>query len=161
MDYKDILNEAVKGNHYFTNIDLRVNKRHNYLLTNKELEEYLNFKEQVIDESKVELKLKTFNSNNIFYFKSSELLNYIDDYFKYISDDLSNNVSIISNNYKELILSRIASELDSTLKIEGVNTTRKQVLDIIEKENIKESNEQIILNMYNGYMFIKDKPEFN
>ncbi len=161
MDYKDILNEAVKGNHFFTNIDLRVNKKHNYLLNNKELEEYINFKEQVIDESKIELNLKTFNSNNIFYFKSNELLNYINDYFKYISDDLINNVSIISDNYKELILSRIASELDGTLKIEGVNTTRKQVLDIIEKENIKESNEQIILNMYNGYMFIKDKPEFN
>lgn len=51
--------------------------------------------------------------------------------------------------------------MEGTLKIEGVNSTRKKVVQIVEEGNIKDLNDQIIFNMYKGYKFIACKPEFN
>lgn len=60
-----------------------------------------------------------------------------------------------------MILSRVASELEGSLKIEGVNTTRKKILEIMENKKIEDTNEQIIFNMIEGYKFISTKPSFN
>lgn len=157
MDYKCILDDAINKSHYFNNIDLRFNKKYNILLNSKQLDEYLAYKENYTCDNKIELPLYSFNSKKIYFYKSYELENLKNDYFKYILD----NSSILENNYKEIILSRLSSELDGTLRIEGVNTTRKKIENIIKKNNISDTNEQIIYNMYQGYNFIKEKPSFN
>lgn len=92
---------------------------------------------------------------------SEELLGNINNYFEFIHNDYVNNINIINHNYNELLLSRVVSELDGILRIEGVNTTRKQAVSIIKDNNIKDSNDQIIYNMLEGLKFINDKPEFN
>ncbi len=161
MNYNDILFKALNDEHYFTNDDLRVNLKYGYLLSNKDLNEYLRLKDDYETNLKEVLPLKAFNSSSIYYYKSFELLSYSNDYLKYIYNDMNNDCSIISDNYDEMILSRVASELEGTLKIEGINTTRKKILDIISSKSITDNNEQIIYNMYEGYNFIKNKPSFN
>lgn len=161
MNYNDILFKALNDEHYFTNDDLRVNLKYGYLLSNKDLNEYLRLKDEYETNLKEVLPLKAFNSSSIYYYKSFELLSYSNDYLKYIYNDMNNDCSIISDNYDEMILSRVASELEGTLKIEGINTTRKKILDIISSKSITDNNEQIIYNMYEGYNFIKNKPSFN
>lgn len=162
MKYEDILNRALNEEHYFSNEDLRVNRKYGFLLSNKELSEFLTYKENSLDKNKHELPLKTFNSSKIFYFSSNELVNAYVDYISFFKNDYeAKNSTIISENYNEMILSRISSELDGTLKIEGVNTTRKKILSILEHQNPNDLNEQIIYNMNQGYEFILSKPKFN
>lgn len=162
MKYEDILNRALNEEHYFSNEDLRVNRKYGFLLSNKELSEFLTYKENSLDKNKHELPLKTFNSSKIFYFSSNELVNAYIDYISFFKNDYeAKNSTIISENYNEMILSRISSELDGTLKIEGVNTTRKKILSILEHQNPNDLNEQIIYNMNQGYEFILSKPKFN
>lgn len=160
--YNDILMLSLKNNFYYTIEDLRINKKYGFMLSRKELDEYLFFKDSCDNKFKIELSLKTFNSKNIYYFKSTELLNSLSDYLSFFINDLQiKNSTIISENYKDMILSRLTSELDGTLRIEGVNTTRKKILDIVETKNITNSDEQIIDNMYEGYKYISSKPKFN
>ena len=162
MKYEDILNMALNEEHYFSNEDLRINRKYGFLLSNKELSEFLTYKENSLDKNKHELPLKTFNSSKIFYFSSNELVNAYIDYISFFNNDYeAKNSTIISENYNEMILSRISSELDGTLKIEGVNTTRKKILSILEHKNPNDLNEQIIYNMNQGYEFILSKPKFN
>ncbi len=54
-----------------------------------------------------------------------------------------------------------ASELDGSLKIEGVHTTKKKILEIMESQKANDTNEQIIFNMIQGYKFISSKPNFS
>ncbi len=160
--YENILISALSGNHYYTNEDLRMNKKYGVLFNNAELNEYLKFKEDYFSDITYELPLKAFNSKKIFYYTSSELMDSIVDYFSFFMDDLNDkNSTIVSENYNEMILSRIASELEGSLKIEGVNTTRKKILEIMENKKIEDTNEQIIFNMIEGYKFISLKPSFN
>lgn len=162
VKYNEILVSSLENEIYYTNEDLRMNKKYGLMLNRKELNEYLDFKANYQSDLKKELCLKTFNSKNIYYYLSSELLNSLSDYLDFFKSDVElKNSTIISENYSEMILSRIASELDGTLRIEGVNTTRKKILDIMENTNVLNSNDQIIFNMIEGYKFISSKPEFN
>lgn len=162
-NYESILLKALEEKHYFTNEDLRMNKRNNILFDSHELKEYLCFKDDFYHETKVELPLISFNSTKMYYFKSNELNTSLQEYLEFINNDLIEKEStIISDNYEDIIVSRMASELDGTLRIEGINTTRRQMLDIYK--NVKEkldSNDIIIRNMIKGFEFISKKPDFN
>lgn len=159
-DYASIFTMALTKEKYFTNDDLRINRKIGILLTNKELLEYLSYKEN--SESCLELPLKSFNSKKIFYCNCKELATSQREYFEYIqSSNLTNDSTIISENMDNILLSRIASELEGTLRIEGVNTTRKKILDVINNNAIKDDNDQIIYNMYKGMQFIRKAPDFN
>lgn len=159
--YKELLRTSLI-NKYYTNEDLRMNKKYGFMLSRAQLEEYLDFKDSDTSKFKVELNLKTFNSKKIYYYKSKELLSLLNDYLLFFMNDMKNNNStIISENYSEMLISRLASELEGTLKIESVNTTRKKIISIIEENKVNDKNEQIIFNMYEGYKFISQKPSFN
>ena len=162
-NYEHILLKAIEENHFFTNEDLRMNRKYNILFESHELKEYLLFKDNYSCEKKVELPLVPFNSLKMYYFKTNELNTFLDEYLEFINNDLIEKEStIISDNYEDIIVSRMASELDGTLRIEGVNTTRRQMMDIYN--NIKktlDSNDIIIRNMIKGFEFIAKKPEFN
>lgn len=159
-NYKSILESSITGEKYFNNEDLRINRKIGILLSNKELDEYLKFKENSSDIT--ELPLKSFNSKKIYYSKCYELLNSQKEYLEYIKESIDDkNHTIISDNMDNILISRIASELEGTLRIEGVNTTRKKILDIVVNKSIKDNNDQIIYNMYKGMEFILDRPLFN
>lgn len=157
---KEILEEALLNN-FFSIEDLRYNKSYGYLLNNKELEDYLIYKDDYQSITKYELNLFSFNSKKIYYYYSNELTNLLDNYILCFKEDISKtNSTIITDNYREMVISRLASELEGTLEIENENTTRTKIIEIIKAEKTVNGNDQIIKNMYNGYLFVKNKPAF-
>ncbi|MBR6287737.1 MAG: Fic family protein [Acholeplasmatales bacterium] len=154
MDYKELLYKSIESDKYYTNTDLRMNRNYNYMLNNKELDEYLRFKEEYESNDKIDTSLLSWNSNKIYLYKSKELDSKINDYFEFFK-----NIGNDTNN--EILLGIICSELEGTLKIEGVNTTRKQIEEIITKNNPKNQNDRIIINMLNGLNYVKHEKEFN
>ncbi len=160
--YKEILLKAITQTKYYNNEDLRVNKKHNILLSGQELKEYLTYKEDFEHELKVELPLKSFNSKKIYFYKSNELQNLTNDYNEFIVDDLFEKESgIASSDYQNLVLYQIASEIEGTSKIEGVNTSRKRILEIINKDNLKNKEDIYIKNMKEAHDYIFSLPQFN
>ena len=162
-DYYEIILKALTRNRFFTNEDLRMNRKYDILLDSQELKEYLDYKDNFKHASKVELPLLSFNWSKIYYYISNELNTYLEEYIEFINNDLFEKEStIISDNYEDIIISRITSELDGNLRIEGVNTTRRQILDIYHnvKTNL-DSNDIIVRNMIKGFEFIISKPKFD
>ena len=156
MDYKQLLTKSIDDDKYYTNTDLRMNKNYNFMLSSNELSEFIRFKEEYNSIDKIETSLLSWNSNKIFLYKSKELLSKINDYFEFFKD---------TNTYDdvnpEVYLGIICSELEGTLKIEGVNTTRKQIEQIIKTNKPQNHNDKIIINMVNGLNYIKNTKEFN
>lgn len=162
-NYNEILNEMLMGNKYYNNEDLRFDRKINILFTNQRLEEFIIFKDDYISNLKKIYPLKCFNSKSIYCFLPKQLKYMHKDYLNLIKDYYEeNSSSIVADNYDEIIISRLASELDGTLRIEGVNTTRKVIMEIIkDKDKIEDNNKQIIYNMIKGYEFVLTKPNFN
>ena len=156
MDYKQLLTKSIDDDKYYTNTDLRMNKNYNFMLSSNELSEFIRFKEEYNSINKIETSLLSWNSNKIFLYKSKELLSKINDYFEFFKD---------ANTYDdvnpEVYLGIICYELEGTLKIEGVNTTRKQIEQIIKTNKPQNHNDKIIINMVNGLNYIKNTKEFN
>ena len=156
MDYKQLLTKSIDDDKYYTNSDLRMNKNYNFMLSSNELSEFIRFKEEYNSIDKIETSLLSWNSNKIFLYKSKELLSKINDYFEFFKD-----VNTYDDVNPEVYLGIICSELEGTLKIEGVNTTRKQIEQIIKTNKPQSQNDKIIINMVNGLNFINNTKEFN
>ncbi len=156
MDYKELLVKALESEKYYTNTDLRLNRKYNILLSHRELDDYLRFKEDYIIDNKIETSLLSWNSNKIFLYKSRELSSKIYDYYEFLkAEDISDSIN------HEVLIGIICSELEGTLQIEGVDTTRKQIEKIIKENNPKSLNDKIIINMLNGFNYISSTKEFN
>lgn len=156
MDYKQLLTKSIDDDKYYTNTDLRMNKNYNFMLSSNELSEFIRFKEECNSIDKIETSLLSWNSNKIFLYKSKELLSKINDYFEFFKD-----VNTYDDVNPEVYLGIICSELEGTLKIEGVNTTRKQIEQIIKTNKPQSQNDKIIINMVNGLNYINNTKEFN
>ena len=156
MDYKQLLTKSIDDDKYYTNTDLRMNKNYNFMLSSNELFEFIRFKEEYNSIDKIETSLFSWNSNKIFLYKSKELLSKINDYFEFFKD-----VNTYDDVNPEVYLGIICSELEGTLKIEGVNTTKKQIEQIIKTNKPQSQNDKIIINMVNGLNYIKNTKEFN
>lgn len=159
--YNMILLQSLEGSHYLTSEDIRMNKKFGFCLSNIELKKYLKYKEVCENKKRIELPLKSFNSNKVYYYENDELNSAMKDYVDYFLEDIKKESTIILDNNSEMLISRIASELEGTLRIEGVNTTRKKIMDVYKSNKAQNRNEQIVINMINGYKFINEKPEFN
>lgn len=155
MDYKELLFKSLESDKYYDNIDLRMNRNYNFMLNNKELDEYLRFKEDYKSDLKIETSLLSWNSNKIYLYRSKELESKINDYFEFFNID--NNTKID----KEVLLGIICSELEGTLQIEDVKTTRRQIEETIKNNNPKNTNDRIIINMLNGFNYVSKTKEFN
>ena len=83
VDYKELLYKSIESDKYYTNTDLRMNRIYNYMLNNKELNEYLRFKEEYESNDKIDTSLLSWNSNKIYLYKSKELDSKISDYFEF------------------------------------------------------------------------------
>ena len=131
------------------------------MLDRDELEVFLEFKDNIKSVSKIDLPLKSFNSKGVYYILSKELVGNIMDYLDIVASDVHNYSKIVNSTYDEITLNHVLSEIEGSLKIEGVNTTRREVQHVIETKEIKNNNDRIILNMYNGIQFITKTPDFN
>ena len=86
--YEQLLLKSIFGPHFFTNEDLRMNKKINILLNSQELREFLAFKDNFKHELKTELPLLTFNSSKMYYFNSKELVYLFQEYLEFLNNDL-------------------------------------------------------------------------
>ena len=69
---------------------------------------------------------------------------------------------LFNRNIEDLTLSRFFSEIEGSLNIENVPTTRKRIAEICEKNVLQDENDKIIKNMVDAVNFIiTEKPEFN
>lgn len=162
--YENILIKAINGDYYFNNEDLRVNKKYNILFSRQELKEYLKFKDDFSHDLKVELSLKTFNSKKIYFFITNELSTLLRDYLLFIATNNKENESTLTfSNEEDLIISQLASEIEGSSLIEGVNSTRKRILEIYKdlNKNLVSEEEKNIRNMKQALKFILEKPDFN
>lgn len=165
MDYKTLYLSQISG-HYCTSKELCYSTVYKHFLDAKQLSLFNEFKDNSSDDfsnSLIKLDLKSFNSNSIYFSKCVELTQSTTTILDLLMDDLQKEDKPLAiRNINEILRSRIFSEVEGTLNIENVPTTRKRVTDLLIKgEQPKNKNDQIIKNMGHAIEFVFAKPEFN
>lgn len=165
MDRKDYF-KLIFGNEYYTIKDLRYNKKLGFLFSKDELEQFFDEKEKLIEENNRHIKnlpLKTFNSKYLFFVRGKYLLENYKQYLSTFIEDLElNQQTLFERNIEDILMSRAFSEVEGTLNVENVPTTRKQIKQIYQKRILTSKNDIIVKNMLDAMSFIvKEKPAFN
>ena len=157
--------KLIFGDKYYSVTDLRYNQKIGIMLSKDQFYDFLNTKDQMIDNNiHIEkLPLKSFNSKHIFYVNGLYLLRTFTEYMRIINSDYKlNQSSLFSRNMRDILISRVFSEVEGTLQIENVPTTHKRIVEIHNSETLSDKNDIIIKNMMNAIDFIIDeKPAFN
>ncbi len=158
--------KIVLGNEYYTINDLRYNQKLGFLFSKDKMEEFFKAKEMLIEEGEKSVKklpLKTFNSKYCFYVDGLYIVNNYVQYLSTLIEDINlNKNSFLTRHLEDMLLSRIFSEIEGTLKVENVPTTHKRIREIFNNKNLVDKNDIIIKNMFNAMDFIiKEKPAFN
>ena len=165
MDKKQVA-ELIVGEKYHPINDLRYNQKIGILFSKDEFENFLTFKDELIDEhfeSMKPLPLKTFNSRHCFYANGSYLSQTKDEYKRILVSDyeLTQNW-LFDRNLEDMLISRLFFEVEGTLNIENIPTTHRHIVEINKNENLTDQNDIIVKNMLNAIKFIlEEKPEFN
>lgn len=152
---------------YYGIQDLEYSTKAGYFLSAQEVDALFEYEENLLrDPSQSiikEIALKTFNSSFIFYVNCRELLALERDYLTTIRDDFAHfPVPLSLRHGDEITRSRVYSELEGSVNIENVPTTRKRTADLISKKIKPENrNDRVILNMNDAIDFVSAKPEFN
>lgn len=158
--------ELVAKKEYYSVTDLRYNKKLGIMMSGEQFTEFLDFKDRLVSELPKlmnPLPLRSFNSKHIFYANNLHMLSVYNEYLRIIVADLMTKQSLLFNrNIEDLIFSRFFSEIEGSLNIENVPTTRKRIAELHRKANPTDKNDVIIKNMIAAVEYIaKEKPEFN
>ena len=152
--------------HYCSSRELMYDKDYNFLLSPYNYKEYLNYKRNLMDNDNEDIlvfNLESFNDSPLHLVNALELSFLERNYLKSIFEDYFNNEESFTNrNYSDITLSRIYSEVEGTLNIESVPTTRKAIEELAKgTRDPKTHNDQIIKNMIDAIDFINTYPSFN
>lgn len=154
MDYSKLLSEEK----YYSITDLRYNDKLGYKLSQKSLYDFFDYKDECVKTGKegfIKLDLKSFNSKYLFLYKHSSLVDLYAAYCTLV------NVDNVFENIDEMKRSRIYSEIEGSLNIEGYNITRQLFDALLEGKEPKDNNERIIKNMAVAIDFVSKSNEFN
>lgn len=153
---------------YYTSKELCYSNKPGTYLDPYNLEEYRKYVDSLIKNGNFTnalkvLKLKPFNSEYIYYFLNNELINYNHTYLDLLKDDDSVYNSFLferkSSSIKESI---IYSEIEGSLNVENVPTTRRRLKELLElNKKPLNNNDVVIVNMKKALDFIFKKPSFN
>ncbi len=165
MDYENIFSRML-NEQYFTKKDLMYDRKVNILFSPFEYKHFLDYKQSLLnnkEERVIKLELKSFNDYQLFYSTPMSFLITERTYLNLINQDLNlKEKPLLLRNLDDITLSRIYSEIEGTLNLESVPTTRKAVDEITSgKRDPKTLNEQIIKNMSEGIDYINHCPDFN
>lgn len=165
MNKEQALKLLCEENYYSTN-DLRYNRKNGIMMTREDYAEFLRIKDHLVGEGAeiaVPIALRSFHSKNIFYIKSTQLLSAYNEYLRIITSDYETKHSLLfTRNAEDLMLSRFFSEIEGSLHIENVPTTRKRIAEICKNSALKDTNDIIIQNMVQAVSFIvNEAPAFN
>lgn len=164
MDYRELyINQLNK--HYCDARELQYSTTYGYFLNLDQLNQFYDFIENTKDNfsnSLIKPELKSFNSKNIFFSRCVELSQSVINYCNLLIKDLElDNSSLAIRNMSEILKSSIYSELEGSLNIENVPTTRKRFEELVvqDKKPIT-ANDRVIKNMANAIEFVLKKPAF-
>ncbi len=165
MDKQKIL-EIILNDKYYAIEDLRYNQKIGIKLSKEQFQDFLSSKDDLIDENSEffkKLPLKTFNSKHCFYVEGKYLLSTYNEYLRMCLSDLElNQSSLFDRNAKDMLTSRLFSEIEGSLDIENIPTTQSKIAEVQKKEALTETNDIIVKNMLNAIVFIiNEKPQFN
>ena len=153
------------GPMYYDTKDLRYNNVYKFFLSNQQLIEYKQYKKQLIqnrDKKIVTVDLKSFNSDYIFFVNGQCLLNLQLTYLRMMQDDFQNFQStVVQRNLYDILWARVYSELEGSMNLENVPTTRTRLKQIKKGSEPRDKNEIIAKNMLDAIEFILSKPKFN
>lgn len=161
---KVLLNQI--NNKYYSPKELMYSSEPGLYLSPFDYNKYLDCVDKVIEKANrytYDLGLKSFNSKHIFYLANSELHSLNKSYLNLLKEAIIGNKPLVSSIFNDVIYkSRIYSEIEGTLNVENVPTTRKRLKELLEKEIEPENlNDVIIKNMDEGIRFVYSLPEFN
>ena len=146
-DYNELLNLP----EYYTLTDLRYNGKLSLNMSTSEIAEFLSFKDEQIAENSptfTRLNLVPFNSRFMFYANHNSLKELFDEYIQLVNSD-----GVFDSNLEEMRKSRIYSEVEGSLNIEGYNSTRLIFEKLMSGKAPENKNEVIIRNMANALRF--------
>lgn len=161
---KVLLNQI--NNKYYSPKELMYSSEPGLYLSPFDYNKYLDCVDNIIERANnytYDLGLKSFNSKHIFYLANSELHSLNKSYLNLLKEAITVNKPLVSSIFNDVIYkSRIYSEIEGTLNVENVPTTRKRLKELLEKEVKPETlNDIIIKNMDEGIKFVYSLPEFN
>lgn len=124
----------------------------------KQLIEYKESIATLDGEKVILLPLPAFNYKCLYYSHCNEIKTLLHDFVS-LSRENQDTFDRFSTNFIE---SRIYSEIEGTLNVENVPTTRKRLKELLEDNApCKNDNDIIIKNMKAGIDFVNTLPEFN
>lgn len=165
MDKQEVL-KIIINDKYYTMEDLRYNQKIGIKFSKEQFQDFLKTKDDLVEENLEFFKkipLKTFNSKHCFYVEGNYLLSTYMEYLQMCLSDLElNQSSLFDRNVKDMLTSRLFSEIEGSLDIENIPTTQTKIAEVQKEESLTETNDIIIKNMLDAIVFIIDeKPEFN
>lgn len=158
--------KLITENKYHTIDDLRYNRKVGIMLSKEEFSEFLDLKEELVEEDFPLIKalpLKTFNSKHCFYVNGLYLLSLCNEYMRLLVSDYEMKSSyLFTRNAEDVAISRLFSEIEGSLDIENIPTTRRRIEEVYKNQNPTDEIDIIIKNMIDAVLFIvKEKPVFN
>jgi len=96
------------------------------------------------------------SKHQLYYFKNADFFSEMLDIYKFINSD--DSLLLPKDFHNDIIKGFIFSEIEGSLSIEGVHSTRKKIkaIENTSYELLKDDNSIIIKNMINGYNYILD-----
>ena len=146
--FEKILQKQLEGE-YYTAKELQYGNNAGTFLSPFEYKSYLDYKEEKASLSNslvTLLPLKAFNYKCLYFCLGNDLKTAINTYY----DVLVTDSSFSDRFSKTFIESRIYSEIEGSLNVENVPTTRRRLKELLEDNApIKNQNDIIIKNMKN------------
>ncbi len=153
--------EAQLAGKYYSSRELIYGTDPGFFLSPFAYQKFLEFKEEYVlsgGKGAKRLPLKSFNSECLYYFRGFELNSALQTY-----QDLARSGPAFSPRFLQSFLeSRIYSEIEGSVNVENVPTTRRRLKELLE-ENAPATNRNdiIIKNMKAAIDFVNGLPEFN
>lgn len=164
----NLLYRYMIDNEYLTPREIMYGGKAGFRIGPYEYGKFLEWKAKLIEKSKgdfrfVVTELSSFDGGPVYFVLCNEIASLFDTITSLAIDDYSStgDLSTIRNG-RSVLIPRIYSEIEGTLSIESVRTTRKRVEMLYSGKIRPESkNDQIVKNMIEGIRFVFSKPDFN
>lgn len=160
---KQEIKKILLGRNYPTPEALRYDVKKGFLLSKSDLASFLQAKEELRASGSsgfVTLGLKA--EHPLFYVSGRYLLELEKTYLETLLNDYAeNDTDFFDRNKEDMLLARAFSEIEGTLAIENVSTTRKKIERIRKQTNLTDKNDVIVKNMLGAIDYIlQEKPAF-
>ena len=161
---KQKIKSILLGENYLTPEELRYSVKEGLLFSKSEFSAFLQGKEELRKAGEsgfVTLDLKA--KHPLFYVEGKYLADLTRTYLAtLLHDQAENEADFFDRNKEDMLLARAFSEIEGTLAIENVSTTRKKIERIRKQTTLTEKNDIIVKNMLTAIDFIlQEKPAFN